>query len=312
MLSRVILRSFGFIAVGSLLVCAWDGAISSLGISESSALASAKRALIEENGGAPNSWALSAALRKAWQNRSAAERAQQAHDLAVWAKDFVSTPAFETAYNGWIKERFNAVDHGLKGNPTTAQAAAFDEKSIEKLQVETAVTMARSFMALPPASLQPMFDGDLENWSQSTEPKEKQLAAKAKALKPLLQSNPEEFRKQYALLKSFEMGGPGTWDAFQKATLATDQSQANAKQMEEQSKFNDYRLKVQLKKRLQAFVALARQVDYAAETKVVGNRRIFVNPAYEKKSDDWKRLYRAGKEPVMAAASVAEQWIKEL
>ena len=38
-------------------------------------------------------------------------------------------------------------------------------------------------------------------------------------------------------------------------------------------------------------------MDYAAATVQKSGVRVFVNPAYEKKSRTWKAMYRAGKLP---------------
>ena len=72
----------------------------------------------------------------------------------------------------------------------------------------------------------------------------------------------------------------------------------------------DYREKI--KQRLQKFIDLSATVDFTAELKQVGNKKKFVNPAYEGKAYDWKQIYRAGKEVIEPARQFAEQWIKEL
>jgi hypothetical protein len=64
-------------------------------------------------------------------------------------------------------------------------------------------------------------------------------------------------------------------------------------------------------KRLQAFVTLARSVDFAAQTQTSGRSVVFVKPENERRSGEWKQLFRLGKEP-MAAVAAAEQWLKEL
>lgn len=64
--------------------------------------------------------------------------------------------------------------------------------------------------------------------------------------------------------------------------------------------------------RLQKYLDLAATVDFNAELKQAGNKKKFVNPAYEGKAYDWKQIYRAGKEVYSVAKPFAEQWIKEL
>ncbi len=67
-----------------------------------------------------------------------------------------------------------------------------------------------------------------------------------------------------------------------------------------------------IKKRLEKFIVLAKTVDFNAPLKQVNNKKKFVNPAYEAKGEDWKQIYRAGKEVIVPALEFAEQWMKEL
>jgi hypothetical protein len=49
-------------------------------------------------------------------------------------------------------------------------------------------------------------------------------------------------------------------------------------------------------------------VDF--EAKLEGS--MFANPEYEKKSDQWKQCYRAGKAVITAAREEVTAWLKEL
>ena len=70
--------------------------------------------------------------------------------------------------------------------------------------------------------------------------------------------------------------------------------------------------KLVIKERLQKFISLAKTVDFTAELKTVGNKKKFVNPAYEGKSYEWKQVFRAGKEVIIPAIAFAENWIREM
>jgi hypothetical protein len=70
--------------------------------------------------------------------------------------------------------------------------------------------------------------------------------------------------------------------------------------------------KVMIRRRLEHFLSVARTVDFSAALKTVGNRRKFVNPAYEGKSSEWKMIYRAGASVIRPAMSFAEKWMAEL
>jgi len=67
-----------------------------------------------------------------------------------------------------------------------------------------------------------------------------------------------------------------------------------------------------IKKRLQKYLALVGTVDFNAELKDKGGKKVFVKDEYERKSADWKMIYRAGAEVNGVAKSFAEQWLKEL
>jgi hypothetical protein len=63
-----------------------------------------------------------------------------------------------------------------------------------------------------------------------------------------------------------------------------------------------------IKKRLQSFMDVSATVDFDATL----NGSQFANPEYEKKSDQWKMCYRAGKAVITAAREEVAQWLKEL
>ncbi|HVU56775.1 MAG TPA: hypothetical protein VHD83_17050 [Puia sp.] len=67
-----------------------------------------------------------------------------------------------------------------------------------------------------------------------------------------------------------------------------------------------------VKARLQHYLEVAATVDFSAQlTEKYGKKR-FVNPAYQSKSNEWKMIYRAGKDVYEQTKPFAEQWIKEL
>ncbi|MCU0449686.1 MAG: hypothetical protein MUC97_07535 [Bernardetiaceae bacterium] len=94
----------------------------------------------------------------------------------------------------------------------------------------------------------------------------------------------------------------------------TDWAAAEANIKANQAKYDLSKPEWAIKKRLQEFVALANTVDYqAALTKgKYGNKMVFANPDYEKKSAEWKMLYRAGPEVGQAAREFAQAWLAEL
>ena len=63
-----------------------------------------------------------------------------------------------------------------------------------------------------------------------------------------------------------------------------------------------------VKARLEQFLDATEDVDFEATL----NGRRFADAQYERKPQEWKLAYRAGKEPVEKARKFAEQWLKEL
>ena len=67
-----------------------------------------------------------------------------------------------------------------------------------------------------------------------------------------------------------------------------------------------------VKGRLQHYLSIAATVDFSAQLTEKYGRKRFVNPAYQGKNNEWKMIYRAGKEVYEQTKTFTEQWIKEL
>lgn len=292
---------------------AWQGMLGTLGWTEQDKSSAVRQSLLDDGLYAlPGTNQLKRAVKDAWAARPATDRVALIRELAAGAKGYIMAPAFEKTWDEWIKGRYSAVNHGIKVDQQADMQAMMQDGAADRMMAQAAAQMATEFVKMPVESLQFLFTEDLKNWQRGRNAKTQALFQKAKAAEPFLKSNPEEFKKQYALLKSAEMGGPSTWAGIQAASSAGQQSQADQNKKQEQSNYDQHRLKPTLKKKLGEFVALARTVDFAAQTEMKGGKIVFVNPAYERKPRPWKQLFRLGKEPTLAAAAAAEAWAKEL
>jgi hypothetical protein len=65
-----------------------------------------------------------------------------------------------------------------------------------------------------------------------------------------------------------------------------------------------------VKKKLQEYLQLVATVDFNAKLTTGGNRTKFVDPVYEKKSQQWKACYRAGKEVNDVVIPFVKEWLK--
>lgn len=102
------------------------------------------------------------------------------------------------------------------------------------------------------------------------------LSTGAEAIKDLSATQPEKFRRGYAVLLSAAQGGLDTEEAVFGATAST-------KDENEQVAWDKYNLRGALKRVLVQAVAEGPTVDFAAATVQKGGVRVFVNPASEKK-----------------------------
>ena len=68
-----------------------------------------------------------------------------------------------------------------------------------------------------------------------------------------------------------------------------------------------------VKVRLQQFLNETKDIDFNAALQDNGRGKMkFVNPAFEAKSSDWKKAFRAGKDATTTARQMAQQWLQEL
>jgi hypothetical protein len=290
-------------AVLCVTVAAWQAALSAVGVKESDGSLIAKTYLLGgSNPDLPLYFSVPGDMRNAWKSKGATERSQEIRDLAAYAKQFLDTPAFQKTFDDWIKQSYNAIDHGLKPQDPAAAAADMAAGGQQAMS-QMGALMANGMKGMPPQVLKTLFDSDLEGWKDDED--KPKIYARAKQIAPLYASNPEEFKKQYIALKSESMGGPSSDAAIASAA-------GDLKARGEQDAYDQHNLKATLKQRLQEFITLARSVDFNAQTEQRGKNRVFVNPEYERKSAAWKELYRLGKEPTMTAESLAEQWLKEM
>ncbi|GEM_PF-3100987 len=291
----------------------WQSMMATLGWTDQDKSVVARQGLLNEGlTELPGSQHLKRAVKDAWDSRPAADRVVLMRELSGAAKTYAMAPGFEKTYDEWIRQRFNAVNHGIKVDPQAESQAIVQEGAMEKMMAQVAAQAAAEYMKMPMQSLEFLFPNDLKNWQESDDPNHRKLAARAKAIAPLMKSSPEEFKKQYAILKSVEMGGPDTLAGIETAKTAGAQSQADSQKKQEQRAYDEHRLRPTLKKRLGEFVAMAKTVDFGAQTATKNGKIVFVNPAYERKPRAWKQMFRLGKEPVPAAVSAAEGWMREL
>ena len=307
-------RVLGALAVVPAALMAWQGYMGTLGITQSALQSQAERSLRNYGTDVTLPY-LGTKTMQAAKGLSEQDRAAAVKEIAAAVKGIVMSKPFMDAHAAYIQKNNKAVDHGIKVQSQEEKMKAMmagGEAAINDAEKQMAIQMAQILMQLPAAQLKPLFDSDLSDWerkSKSANAKSRaegtKLYTRAKAIEPLLASDPEKFKKDYVALKSFSMGGPDN--------AAELQAGGNKQQQEEeQNNWNKYNLKSVLKAKLAAVVNEAASVDFAAQTAPQGGKLKFTNPAYERKSSVWKAMYRAGKAPTAALSEFCKAWMKEL
>jgi hypothetical protein len=67
-----------------------------------------------------------------------------------------------------------------------------------------------------------------------------------------------------------------------------------------------------VKIRLQQFLEETKDIDFTAQVVTKNGKKYFVSKAYESKGKRWKMGFRAGKEAVETARTLAQQWMNEI
>ena len=297
------------------VMMAWQGLMGGLGIKSGDLRAQAERTT---RGYAETRLTIpffSQPTRQAAKALSEQQRAAAGREIGAAVKGLVMSKTFMDAHAAYIMKERKAVDHGIKVLSPEEKFKAMSaggEAAIDEATKQAAAQMAQMLLTLPAAQIVPMFESDMSDWERQTksrnaktQAKGQKLYARAKAIQPLITSDPEKFKKGYVVLKSIDMGGPDSEAGLQAGGNKAQQEQ-------EQTNFDKYNLRAVLKPKLNALVEEASSVDFAAQTVRQGDKLKFVNPAYERKSEVWKALYRAGKAPAAAAIEFARAWLKEL
>ena len=200
-------------------------------------------------------------------------RAAVAKDLLVYTKQCVSSPAF-------VKE-YNQLRDNNKPKPVTMESPE-EMRAGTITQYKKSITETEANMKKVDASTKKIFEPILVSLKQQLtdieDPNNKMLAS---------------YKKNYPeTLKSIE--------ASNKRSLQEWEQKYPVNQL------------LFVKERLKQFMEETSNIDFAAQLTEKNNRKYFVNPAYEHKSNRWKMAFRAGKEVIEPARDFIQKWIDEI
>jgi hypothetical protein len=211
---------------------------------------------------------------KAYHAASVAARVAFVNDAMAWAKAYTETPAFKADYD---KQRAAA-------RPTAPEAkgSADDQYSKYLAEQRKGLEEMKKNVALMTPDMQKQMQPVIKQMEESIEKtsKDPQMASMMKnGYTQQAQSDQEEYKKDVARYETEFPADP----------------------------------EVLIASRLKEFIALCNDVNFDAKlTGDGGGRMRFADQQYESKSDRWKQLYRAGKEPTDAARVFAANWLKQL
>jgi hypothetical protein len=220
-----------------------------------------------------------------------------------------------------IKTYFNSHDFQKRyADWLTRNYASGETKLSDERKAEIRAYRVRDVKGLTPEIIEPVVDMQIQSAETYTGMEQmlasmpanqraelrktiddgKRNAAFFKKVKPLLKSDFETFRAQYAAHLAEE-------EIAQKEADLLKNNQQKAAEYEQWKDPNKV-----LAARLTDFLEKSKGVDFNAQTKLVNNRQKFANPVFEAKNPVWKFCYRIGAAPTNAARAFAQDWLKDL
>ncbi|MFT3705363.1 MAG: hypothetical protein QM802_23545 [Agriterribacter sp.] len=195
-------------------------------------------------------------------------------DLLLYAKKYMASEAFKAAYTA-LKQYQKPHEPEPLQTPEQMRTMMIENG-------KTIVETAEKNLKAAKADLKPIFEEALraakENLKNAENPDNKNIKA---------------YTQNYpALLKSMEQSNAQR-TAEWEAAYPSDPSPF-------------------IKKRLLQFLEETKDIDFNAALTDKNGKKVFVNPAYESKSNRWKMAFRAGKEVVEPARQFVQEWIKEI
>ncbi|MCC6538034.1 MAG: hypothetical protein IT162_10815 [Bryobacterales bacterium] len=259
-------------------------------------------------------------VRKAFLALSPEQRTAATQVLGAAVKALVLSSPFRAAWEAEVKSR-GGVNHGVSAEAPAPQAPAQAMDAAKKAILESRVKDAQQFAKnkpMPASTLQIIIDVDLsivappDSMMVASPAAQKAAVAKYQEAKKLLASDAVAAQKAVLDAKLLAAGLAAGSAGVDQAAARTGAQSAADDQRRQQATWNKLQLAPLVRDVLQGLIQTAATVDFAAATVVKDKKVVFVNPAYERKSYDWKLLYRAGQGPTGAAVALAKQVLAEM
>lgn len=219
--------------------------------------------------------------------------------LATFAKNYYNSEDFLYDYIGATEveeENFEAIDDDLD-----MQFAASQNYSVESQYATVKETIAY---------LKQMQDSPYIGETEKAE------------LKKQIELAEKEVAKMEANHKKDQIKATNEGKEKNKAAYAKSKETLKQKEIEQNERLQKQEIdkaratkesKQRLIIRLEDFLAFTADINFDAKlVEGKGGKLYFADPELEAKDEQWKRFFRAGKEPVAAARQFAQEWLKEL
>jgi hypothetical protein len=210
---------------------------------------------------------------KNFKNIALGNRPAITKDLLAYAKQYLGTAAFIKEYNA-LREKNKPVMPAVQ-TPEEMRQGMIENGKKSVADLEEKVKKAEG-------SMKTIFEKTLESarkqLQQAEDPNNKSLAGYTKGYPGLVKNRDANYQQRIA-----------EWEAKYPT---------------------DHLLFV--KQRLQQFLDETKEVDFGAELYEKKGIKYFTNPAYERKSDRWKMVFRAGAAVVEPARTFVQEWLSSL
>ncbi len=204
------------------------------------------------------------------------DRAAIVKEIAGYAREYTQTDDFAKKYAEYRESR--------KPTPPTPPKSMDDQRKEQKENLQKSIASTEEAM------------------KSMTEENRATMKSVVDALKEQLKSLDDPSNPMFS--KQME-------EMSQQGYAA--QMQEYQKQLDQWGKDYPETSKEMIRSWLVKFLEVSKDIDFGAQLKDgIGTSKVFVNPDYEAKSDQWKMCYRAGKETVEAGRTYAKAWLSDL
>jgi len=212
---------------------------------------------------------------KAVKSIARGDRGKATADLLAYTKQYLSGPVFKAAYEKMRKgsKPSKPVDYTRSKDQIRQDKIAETKKSIAS--TENAISTGNADMK---KIMQPILEMHKKNLADYQSPN-------SQTIEMLYQSQLDRRKNELEDYKKY------------------------SRQWEEEYPVDS---RIFVKRRIQTYLSLAATVDFSATTHEKNGKQIFDKAEYQHKSNDWKMIYRSGKEVYDVARPFTEKWIQEL